>query len=181
MRIYTVGHSTRTIDAFVGLLTAYGIEALADIRSWPSSKRFPHFGREALEEQLREGGIEYYWLKKLGGKRKRTRDDSPNTGWRDQMFSNYADYMDTDQFRAGLEALLALAREKTTTVMCAEGLYLHCHRQILADNLESLGVEVVHIREEGESQRHRYTPFLVIDGDRLTYPKVEEGGQLDLF
>ena len=181
MRIFTVGHSTRTLDAFVGLLGAYGVEAVADIRSWPSSKRFPHFGREALEGHLREAGIEYRWIKKLGGKRGRIRGDSPNTGWQAEMFRNYADYMDTDKFRAGVEELLSLARGNTTAVMCAEALYLRCHRQILADKLESVDVEVVHIGGVDESQRHRYTHFLQIDKDRLTYQNVEDDAQMELF
>ena len=111
--IYTIGHSTRTLDELVAALRGHRVDTLVDIRSFPMSRRLPHFNRESLELELPKQGVEYVWMKELGGRRKRMRDDSPNMGLRNESFRNYADYMLTEEFAAGIASLLEMAdREK---------------------------------------------------------------------
>src|SRR5208283_5515302 len=117
--IWTIGHSTRELDEFLELLAKFGIEAVADVRSFPGSRRYPQYGREALEASLGVLGIAYYWMPALGGRR-RASPDSPNTAWRNAAFRGYADYMSTAEFARGLQELLELARDARTAIMCAE-------------------------------------------------------------
>ena len=168
MRIYTVGHSTRSLDEFLSLLSAYEITLLEDIRVVPASRRYPHFVRDALAAALQEAGIDYRHVKDLGGWR-RPRPDSPHTGWRSESFRGYADYMETPAFAAALEQLLADAQSHTVAIMCAEAVPWRCHRQLVADALLARGVEVVHILDRTHTELHRLTPFARIEGRRIVY------------
>ena len=168
MNVWTVGHSTRGIDEFVALLSAYGIEALADVRRFPASRRHPHFNRELLPASLEGAGIEYLPLPELGGRR-RPRPDSRNTAWRNDSFRGYADYMDSDDFRSGVGRLLESARARRTAVMCSELLWWRCHRALLADYLKAGGVRVVHILGTEKSAEHPYTSAARVVGGELTY------------
>jgi uncharacterized protein (DUF488 family) len=172
-RIWTIGHSTRSADEFVDMLRANHIGGLADVRTIPRSRRHPHFGREALESRLRKEGIEYRHFAGLGGLRKPQRD-SPNSGWKNQSFRGYADYMMTPEFEAAVEELLQFAEQRPVAVMCAEAVWWRCHRMLLSDALLARGVEVQHImsvRGSSAVQPHRFTPFAQIrSGDRVWYP-----------
>lgn len=168
MRVFTVGHSTRSLDEFLGLLSAYHITLLVDIRVAPGSRRYPHFARDALAASLPAAGIAYLHLKDLGGWR-RPRADSPHTGWRSEGFRAYADHMETAPFAAALGQVIAQARRHTVVLMCAEALPWRCHRQLVADALLTRGVEVVHILDRTHSEPHRMTPFARIEGKRLIY------------
>jgi uncharacterized protein (DUF488 family) len=167
--IFTVGHSTLPIDRFVALLRAYGIECLADIRTVPRSRHNPQFNAEALAEALGASGIEYVALPALGGLR-HARKDSPNTGWRNESFRGYADYMQTPAFGAGLEQLVEMSRRKRTAIMCAEAVPWRCHRSLVADALEVRRIAVIEILSESDYRPHRLTPFAVVDGTAVTYP-----------
>lgn len=166
--VWTVGHSTRTIDDFLALLEAYDIELVADVRRFPGSRRLPQFGATALAERLVADGIAYHWLPALGGRR-RPNPTSINVGWRHSAFRAYADHVATEEFAAGLFELLMLARGLRTVVMCAEVLWWRCHRRLIADVLTSLGLTVIHIRDERTSELHRIaSPARLVRG-RLTY------------
>jgi len=168
--IWTIGHSTRAIDEFLGVLAAYDIELVADVRRYPGSRRVPQLGEAALESSLAERGIAYRWISTLGGRR-RTTSDSMNLGWRHPAFRAYADHIATEEFADGLFELLMLSGGLRTVVMCAEVLWWRCHRRIIADVLTSLGMTVVHIRDEKNSSVHRLAaPARLVRG-RLTYAK----------
>ncbi len=173
MRIHTIGHSTRSQEALVALLQDAGVELLIDVRSYPRSRRNPQFDAEALAAALGRAGIGYAHLKALGGKRGPRNGDapSPNTAWREAGFRNYADYALTPAFRAGLEALRGLARARPTAIMCAEGHWSQCHRQIIADYLLAAGDRVVHILGPGETEPARPSPQAALQPDgSLHYP-----------
>jgi len=167
--LYTIGHSTRTWEEFVEVLKAHSVETVADIRSFPTSRRFPHFNRESLERTLPEAGITYVWIKELGGRRPKLRDDSPNVALRNRSFRNYADYMLTDEFQHGIADLITLAEQSRTAYMCAERLYFRCHRMLVSDWLVAHGHEVLHIDGVGPSKRHELTPEARIVEGRLIY------------
>jgi uncharacterized protein (DUF488 family) len=152
--IFSIGHSTRTLDELINALKAHGIQTLVDIRSFPVSRRLPHFNRESLEKSLPEVGIRYLWMKQLGGFRKKTRDDSPNVALRNPGFRNYADYMLTEDFRQAINQLVDLAEHSRTAYMCAERLYFRCHRMLVSDWLVAHGHEVLHIDGTGPVKRH---------------------------
>src|SRR5579871_6513066 len=162
--VYTVGHSTRTLPDFLALLAAYGVAGVADVRSFPASRRHPHFARPALGR----AGIRYDWLRELGGRR-RARPGSPHTAWRVAGFRGYADHMDTPEFRAGLARLLGFAAERPTAVLCAEAVPWRCHRQLLADALVVRGLEVVHLLAPDAVRRHTLSPLARVEGERLIY------------
>jgi len=169
MRIWTVGHSTRTIDELISLLKANEIKVLADVRAWPGSKRYPQFNEEALAESLRVHGIRYEHFPELGGKRK-TKPDSRNTAWRNASFRGYADYMETEQFQRGIERLLDLSRsDGSTAIMCAEAVWWRCHRSLIADHLKARGVEVLHVLGANKVEPHPYTPAARIVNGELSY------------
>ncbi len=151
--VYTIGHSTRTLDELVTALKAHDIRTLVDIRSFPVSRRLPHFNRESLEAQLPKRGIAYVWMKALGGRRKKIRKDSPNTGLRNDSFRNYADYMLTADFAQGIERLLAIAGQGGAAIMCAERVYFQCHRMLVSDYLTALGHTVLHIDDDKHPPR----------------------------
>ncbi len=153
LTVWTIGHSTRSIDEFLEALRAFDIELVADVRSFPGSRRLPQFGSAELERSLVSNGIAYHWIPKLGGRR-RVSPDSHNTGWRHPAFRGYADHLDTEEFAEGLFELLNLANGLRTAVMCAEVLWWRCHRRIISDVLVSMGIEVIHIRDATHSDQH---------------------------
>jgi uncharacterized protein (DUF488 family) len=153
--LYTIGHSTRSLDEFLAVLQSHSIQTLVDIRSLPMSRRLPHFNREALEKTLQEAGIRYVWLKELGGRRKKIRDDSPNIALRDDSFRNYADFMLTEDFQRGIHELIKLAEESRTADMCAERVYFRCHRMLVSDWLMAHEHEVFHIDGTGPVTKHQ--------------------------
>jgi uncharacterized protein (DUF488 family) len=169
--IWTVGHSTRTAAELRSVLTAHGIELVADVRRFPGSRRLPQFGAAALEQDLRAARVSYHTFPALGGRRQPVRE-SVNTGWRHPAFRGYADYLATDEFADGLFELLVLANGLRTALMCAEILWWRCHRRLLADVLVSLGNEVVHIRDATAAEPHRLAaPARLVRGV-LTYAAV---------
>lgn len=169
--MYTIGHSTRTIDEFLALLEREGIRHLADVRTYPASRRHPHFNADALRRALDERGIAYTHHPSLGGRR-RPVADSANTGWRNAGFRGYADHMRTPEFGGALVELEALAARTVTTVMCAEAVPWRCHRTLIADALVARGDEVRHIMDAG-AKLHALTPFAVVHDGRVTYPAPE--------
>lgn len=174
--IWTIGHSTHSFGEFVEILRLAGIETVADIRSFPGSRKFPHFNRESLEIVLPEQGIGYVHLKDLGGRRK-VKPDSNNTGWRHPAFRGYADYMETESFRNAIKELETLGSEKRIAYMCSEALWWRCHRSMVSDWLKLHGWDVIHITGKGKTTEHAYTsPARIIDG-QLTYSPFAHDGQ----
>jgi len=172
--VFTVGHSTLAIERFVALLQAYGIRRLADVRTVPRSRRNPQFNADALAGALRAEGIDYVPLPALGGLR-HARKDSPNGGWRNESFRGYADYMQTQAFTEGLDALIRMSREGRTAIMCAEAVPWRCHRSLVADALEVRGIPAVEILSERSARMHKLTPFARVDGTTVTYPPEQMG------
>ncbi len=170
VRLYTVGHSTRTLDELVALLRAFGVTTVVDIRTIPRSRHNPQFSIEALRTALRRRRIGYIHLPALGGLR-HTRGDSPNTGWRNASFRGYADYMLTDAFDEGLAELRGLVAEGAVTLMCAEAVPWRCHRSLVADALTVRGASVEHIMSSLRANPHHLTAFAHVDGTRITYPE----------
>ena len=183
LKLYTIGHSNLPIESFVSLLKEFGIDLVADIRRYPSSRKFPHFNRPALFESLASEGIDYLWLEALGGRRHGGKNEkSPNVGLTSPGFRHYADYMATNEFRSAVQKLLSAAAKLRTTIMCAERLYWKCHRRILSDYLVSKGVEVVHIIGPGEALNHTLSPYAVVVENGVLYPTQESSdGQKSLF
>ena len=170
--IYTIGHSTRTFEQLVAILRSFDVRAVADVRLIPRSRRYPHFNDEFLSEHLPPHGIAYLPFKSLGGRR-RTRKDSPNTGWRNESFRGYADFMMTEPFERALEKLMEAARQRPTTTMCAEAVPWRCHRSLISDALLVRGWDVIDIMAEGKSTPHKLTKFARVDGTTITYPPEE--------
>jgi len=166
--IWTVGHSTRSLDELLAVLAAHEIELVADVRRFPGSRRLPQYAAPAFEASLAARGVVYRWLPALGGRR-RPDPASSSDGWRHPAFRAYADYVATEPFAAGLFELLMAAQGLRTAVLCAEVLWWRCHRRIIADVLASLGVPVVHIRDARVAEPHRLAPPARIVGGRLTY------------
>lgn len=169
MRVHTIGHSTRPLDEFIGILRAHEISSLVDIRTVPKSRHNPQFHTDSLRETLPAAGIEYRHLASLGGLRHASKD-SPNQGWRNTSFRGYADYMGTPEFAAGLDQLLDIARVRPTTIMCAEAVPWRCHRSLVGDALLVRGLEVVDIYDEAKAKPETLTRFAVVDGTSITYP-----------
>ena len=166
--VWTIGHSTRTTEELLTVLSAYDIEEVADVRRFPGSRRLPQFSEAALRDTLADRGIAYSWFPALGGRR-RPDPASANLGWRHPAFRAYADHIATEEFAEGLFDLLMVAEGLRTAVMCAEVLWWRCHRRLIADVLTSLGISVVHIRDERASEVHRLAaPARLVRG-RLTY------------
>ena len=168
--IFTIGHSIRTLDEFVGLLHAYGIRLVVDVRTIPRSKHNPQFNQEKLSADLEESGIGYVWLKELGGLR-RPKPDSQNKAWRNESFRGFADYMQTPEFEAGINELIKLAQDGPVAIMCAEAVPWRCHRSLIADALLVRGFRVEHIMTLKTTMEHSMTKWAHIDGKRITYPE----------
>ena len=166
--IWTIGHSTRALPDFLDLLGRYELQAVADVRRFPGSKRHPQFAQASLRAALGRSGVAYRWLPALGGRR-RARPGSPNTAWRNASFRGYADHMESAEFAAGLEELLELAGGLRTTLMCAEALWWRCHRALIADALRVRGIEVVHILDARHAIAHPYTSAARVVSGRLLY------------
>jgi uncharacterized protein (DUF488 family) len=166
--IWTVGHSTRPQEEFVGLLTSHGIEAIADVRRFPMSRRYPHFNADSLRTGLASRDIDYLSITTLGGRR-RPEPDSVNTGWRNAGFRGYADHMASEEFADGLLELLNISYAARSAVMCAEAVWWRCHRALISDVLCSLGMNVLHITTETNARQHVFTPPARIVDGQLTY------------
>lgn len=169
--ILTIGHSTRTATEFLALLEAHDVTGVADVRTVPRSRRHPHFAADSLSRFLPAHGIDYLHLPGLGGLR-RPRPDSPNMGWRHQGFRGYADHMQTAEFTAALEALIAFAKDRRAAVMCAEAKWWQCHRQLIADALVARGIDLRHIMSAHDAAPHQLTPFARVTGSAVRYPGV---------
>jgi len=169
MTVYTIGHSTRELTDFIEILKAYKIELLADVRTVPRSRHTPQFNEDNLAKVLLENDIDYLHLEKLGGLR-HTRKDSINLGWHNTSFRGYADYMQAEEFTAGIEELLKLAEAKTTAIMCAEAVPWRCHRSLIGDALLVRGHTVIDIFDEKKSQNEKLTDFAHVDDLTITYP-----------
>jgi uncharacterized protein (DUF488 family) len=172
--LFTIGHSTRTFNELIEALQAHSIQSLVDIRSFPMSRRLPHFNRESLDNTLPATGIQYIWMKELGGRRKKSLEDSPNVALRNDSFRNYADYMLTPEFRRAISELINLAEQAGTAYMCAERVYFHCHRMLVSDWLVGHGHEVLHIDDAKPPRPHALMQEarlvngqLIYRGDRL--------------
>jgi len=176
-KIWTVGHSTRSLEEFNEILGAHQIAALIDVRSFPGSRRYPHFNKLELSRTLEGVGIFYFHLPELGGRRRGT-PDSKNTAWKNSSFRAYADHMESEEFRKGIEALLKLSEEKRAAIMCAEALWWRCHRSLIADFLKASGIEVIHILDDRHTEEHPYTSAANISGGHLSYEGLlaETGG-----
>jgi uncharacterized protein (DUF488 family) len=168
-QIWTIGHSTRKIDIFISLLGENGIKLVADVRLLPGSKRYPQFNKEALAQSLGEHGIRYEHFPELGGRRK-PQPGSKNNAWRNEAFRGYADHMETEEFRKGIDRLVDLANEAgPTAIMCAEALWWRCHRALISDFLKARGVEVTHIVDLAKTQSHPFTSAAQIVEGKLSY------------
>jgi uncharacterized protein (DUF488 family) len=167
--LYTIGHSTRTLEELIAALKAHDITNLVDVRAFPMSRRLPQFNRESLETTLPSAGIRYVGMKALGGYRKKILEESPNVALRNDNFRNYADYMLTPEFEQAMAELLALAEHSRTAYMCAERVYFHCHRMLVSDWLAAHGHEVMHIDAEGPVKPHRLTSEARIIEGKLIY------------
>jgi uncharacterized protein (DUF488 family) len=168
--LFTIGHSTRPLDGFLKLLTLHGVRAIADIRRFPGSRKYPHFNRDSLASALPEVGIEYHWFEDLGGRRKNAGGPSDNLGLRNESFRNYADYMTTPEFQEAMKRLLDLSRNWRTAFMCSEGVFWRCHRRLVSDYLLMQGTTVQHIMPTGALRPHTLTEEARISGGELSYP-----------
>jgi uncharacterized protein (DUF488 family) len=172
MKLWTIGHSTRPLEEFLAVLAHYEIQAIADVRRFPGSRRQPQFGQDALSDALATRGIAYQWLPALGGRR-RPRPDSPNTAWRNVSFRGYADHIESEEFAEGFAKLLELAGRLRTALLCAELLWWRCHRALIADVLCVRGMEVLHIRDERNATPHPYTSAAHVTNGQLSYAAEE--------
>ncbi len=168
--IWTIGHSTRPLEEFMDMLYSFNIELVADIRSFPGSRKFPQYNKEALAVSLPGNNIQYVHLKSLGGRRKVT-PGSKNTGWRHAAFRGYADYMETEDFKEGIKELEKIALEQKTAFMCSEAVWWRCHRSMVSDYLKVRGWKEMHIMDAGKDEAHPYTsPARIVNGV-LNYEK----------
>ena len=170
--IFTIGHSTRTIEEFLVMLNSFNIKILADIRRLPGSRKYPQFDQDALKKSLEENGIEYVYIEDLGGRRK-VAPDSKNTTWRNKSFQGYADYMETESFKNGINDLENLALEKPTAIMCSEAVWWRCHRSMVSDYLKAKNWEVLHIMSLGKATEHPYTSPARVVGDQVFYSEEQ--------
>jgi uncharacterized protein (DUF488 family) len=166
--VWTIGHSTRAADEFNQILLSLEIAALVDVRSFPGSRRYPHFSKSELSRALEGAGILYSHSPQLGGRRRPTLH-SKNTAWKNASFRAYADHMESEEFKQGIEDLLDLAQAKRTAVMCAEALWWRCHRSLISDYLKAYAIDVTHILDDQHTQAHPYTAAARIVEGRLSY------------
>jgi uncharacterized protein (DUF488 family) len=174
--LFTIGHSTHPIETFIGLLSAHQIELLIDVRSYPSSRRWPQFNQIELKRSLEGAGVAYRWAKALGGRRSSKRTDSPHSAWEHPAFRAYADYTETAEFAAGLAELMQAALAVRAAIMCSEALWWRCHRRIISDHLTVRGWEVSHVMPDGKLAMHALPEFATVDAERIVY----DGGQQSL-
>lgn len=168
--IWTIGHSTHSLEVFLAILKSFNIELLADIRTFPGSRRYPHFNKETLAASLQENGISYIHVPELGGRRN-PRPDSKNTGWRVAAFRGYADHMETEQFQNAIKELALIGMEKRVVYMCSEAVWWSCHRSLVSDHFKQEGWTVMHIMGIGKAEEHPFTkPARVVEG-KLVYGK----------
>src|ERR1044071_692460 len=172
MTIWTIGHSTHSIHDFIELLKAHRIQTVADVRQFPGSRRYPQFGKTNLAHSLAGAGMEYEHFPELGG-RSRPQPDSVNTAWRNEAFRGYADYMMTHNFRAGIDRLLELARDRRTAIMCAEAVWWRCHRALISDFLKANSITVLHIVSVRKTEEHPFTSAARIIDGKLSYCGLE--------
>ena len=173
VQLWTIGHSTQSSDEFIVTLLSFNIETLVDVRSFPASRRYPQFNKENLRGSLRDAGIDYVHLPEIGGRRK-AKADSHNVAWRNESFRGYADYMETEAFRAGIDRLIEIAGASRTAIMCAEAVWWRCHRSLIADFLKARGAKVIHILGHGKSEEHPFTSAARIVNGELSYRGVLE-------
>jgi uncharacterized protein (DUF488 family) len=166
--VWTIGHSTLALEEFVGILQAHRVQAVADVRRYPASRRWPHFAGPALNATLKTCDIDYLWIPALGGRRIPL-PESPNTAWRSASFRGYADHMETEEFAEGLQALLCLIYGQRTALMCAEAVWWRCHRALISDVLRWLGLKVQHIHGPTSSIPHPYSSAASIVNGQLSY------------
>lgn len=170
-RVYTIGHSTHPMEEFIRILKAYKVEQVIDVRTIPKSRANPQFNEDGLRASLEKAGIDYGRLESLGGLR-HTTAASVNTAWKNKSFRGFADYMQTDEFRHGIEALIDLAAQKQTAIMCAEAVPWRCHRSLIGDALFVRGFRVEDILSEKSSKLHQLTPWAKVEGVQITYPSA---------
>ena len=175
--IWTIGHSNRSIEDFLALLQTHHIQALADVRRFPGSRRHPQFGQEQISASLAQSEISYVHFPELGGRRP-VRPASPNSNWRNAAFRGYADYMQTAEFRSGIERLLALAGRQQTAIMCAEALWWQCHRALISDFLKVRSTTVIHILGPKKTQEHPFTSAARIVNSTLSYTPLLSQAEL---
>jgi uncharacterized protein (DUF488 family) len=171
--ICTIGHSSRTWQEFLEILRAHEVRAIADVRRFPGSRKYPHFNSEVLRATLNEAEIDYAHFPDLGGRRPASKRAS-NTGWRNQSFRGYADYMQTPEFAKALTALQQYAKKQTTAIMCAEAVPWRCHRSLISDALIVRDWKVFDITGKGKPSVHKLTPFAKVAGNKITYPAYDE-------
>ena len=169
LTVFTIGHSTRTLDEFVDLIDAYGVTLVVDVRSVPRSCHNPQFNKETLPDSLKLAGVKYVHMPEIGGLR-RARTDSVNTAWKNKGFRGYADYMQTKEFTEQLLNLMLLARENTVAIMCAEAVPWRCHRSLISDALVVRQVNVKHILTKDNVIKHRLSEWAHVEGTKITYP-----------
>jgi uncharacterized protein (DUF488 family) len=172
VQLWTIGHSTHPTGEFISLLKENNIKQLIDIRTIPASRHNPQFGQNNLEVSLEKSKIRYRYMKELGGLRPKVAD-SINLGWHNLSFRNYADYMQTDDFKEAINKLISYAKESPVAIMCAEAVPWRCHRSLVADALVVRNVEVFDIISTVNPKPHTLTSFAVVDGTLITYPNDE--------
>lgn len=170
--VWTIGHSTHSIEELVRLLSSQAIACLADVRRFPGSRKHPQFGQENLRQSLADAGIDYVHFPALGGRRRGRLPDSPNGAWRVEAFNTYADYMLSAEFQTALDALTELAASRRTAIMCAEALPSRCHRRLISDVLTTRGWQVLHIMSSRRVEEHRLPEFARAEGGMVTYPAL---------
>lgn len=171
LEIFTIGHSTHPLEEFVHMLDANGIQRLIDVRTVPGSRHNPQFGEKALAVSMPDARIDYSWMKELGGLRHSPAGaPSMNGAWHNASFRNYADYMQTPEFTAGIESLIAAAKDQVVAIMCAEAVPWRCHRSLIGDALLARGIRVLDIMSITSTKPHELTPFARVDGTRVWYP-----------
>jgi uncharacterized protein (DUF488 family) len=166
--IWTIGHSTRTLDEFIEMLQSFSIAQVVDVRHFPGSRKFPHFNKEALSESLSQAEIRYEHIELLGGRRK-AKPDSKNTAWRHPAFRGYADYMETQSFFQGIDELERLGAKARTAYMCSEAVWWRCHRAMISDYLKLKGWVVQHIMAVGKNTEHPFTAAAKVVNGQLSY------------